>query len=183
MVEAGGQGRWGGAQVLESRVDHSRVVLLLRRDGHLPLVKDYLLSVQKTNLAAVNEAVNELLVEEDNFEVTASPSAKSGTCLHQITMRSVQPQLILVTVFAVRVICRHACAPELEGVTLQALRESVTTYDNFDQLALAAKLEKHDLMEFRRIAALIYKKNLRWRKAVDLAKTDNLFKARSPPLG
>lgn len=58
-------------QVLESRVDHSRVVLLLRRDGHLPLVKDYLLSVQKTNLAAVNEAVNELLVEEDNFEVTA----------------------------------------------------------------------------------------------------------------
>ena len=60
--------------MLESRVDHSRVVLLLRRDGHLPLVKDYLLSVQKTNLAAVNEAVNELLVEEDNFEVTASPS-------------------------------------------------------------------------------------------------------------
>mmetsp|Transcript_17485 Transcript_17485/g.52457 ORF Transcript_17485/g.52457 Transcript_17485/m.52457 type:complete len:1706 (-) Transcript_17485:516-5633(-) len=112
-------------KVLESRVDHSRVVLLLRRDGHLPLVKDYLLSVQKTNLAAVNEAVNELLVEEDNFE---------------------------------------------------ALRESVTTYDNFDQLALAARLEKHDLMEFRRIAALIYKKNLRWRKAVDLAKTDSLFK-------
>lgn len=66
---------------------------------------------------------------------------------------------------------------------MQALRESVTTYDNFDQLALAAKLERHDLMEFRRIAALIYKKNLRWRKAVDLAKTDHLFKARGPPLG
>lgn len=61
-------------QVLESRVDHSRVVLLLRKDGHLPLVKDYLLSVQKTNLAAVNEAVNELLVEEDNFEVPVPPS-------------------------------------------------------------------------------------------------------------
>lgn len=74
--------------MLESRVDHTRVVLLLRRDGHLPLVKDYLLSVQKTNLAAVNEAVNELLVEEDNFEVTAAPSTKPGTCLGQITMRS-----------------------------------------------------------------------------------------------
>ncbi len=60
----------------------------------------------------------------------------------------------------------------------QALRESVTTYDNFDQLSLAAKLEKHDLMEFRRIAALIYKKNLRWRKAVELAKQDRLFKVR-----
>jgi clathrin heavy chain len=112
-------------KVLESRVDHTRVVLLLRKTDNLPLVKDYLLSVQKTNLAAVNEAVNELLVEEDNFE---------------------------------------------------ALRESVTTYDNFDQLSLAAKLEKHDLMEFRRIAALIYKKNLRWRKAVELAKQDRLFK-------
>ena len=56
-------------QVLESRVDHTRVVLLLRKTDNLPLVKDYLLSVQKTNLAAVNEAVNELMVEEDNFEV------------------------------------------------------------------------------------------------------------------
>ncbi len=62
----------------------------------------------------------------------------------------------------------------------QALRESITTYDNFDQLALAGKLEKHELLEFRRIAALIYKNNLRWRKAVDLAKQDKLFKVRNP---
>ena len=63
---------------------------------------------------------------------------------------------------------------------VQALRESITTYDNFDQLALAGKLEKHDLLEFRRIAALIYKNNLRWRKAVDLAKQDKLFKVLTP---
>lgn len=31
-------------------------------------------------------------------------------------------------------------------------------------------------MEFRRIAALIYKRNLKWRKAVGLAKTDRLHK-------
>ena len=64
---------------------------------------------------------------------------------------------------------------------MQALRESITTYDNFDQLALAGRLEKHDLMEFRRIAALIYKNNLRWRKAVDLAKMDKLFKVQPCP--
>ena len=64
------------------------------------------------------------------------------------------------------------------GQSAQALRESITTYDNFDQLSLAGKLEKHDLLEFRRIAALIYKNNLRWRKAVDLAKQDKLFKVR-----
>ena len=50
-------------QVLEARVDHGRVVGILRKADHLPLVKEYLLAVQKANLAAVNEAVNELLIE------------------------------------------------------------------------------------------------------------------------
>ncbi len=36
-------------------------------------------------------------------------------------------------------------------------------------------------MEFRRIAAHIYKANLRWRKAVALAKQDRLYKARRRP--
>ena len=78
-----------GAQVLEARVDHARVVGILRKADHLPLIKDYLLAVQKANLAAVNEAVNELLVEEDDF---------SG------------------------------------------LRESITTYDNYDQVTAASPL-------------------------------------------
>ena len=42
------------AQVVEARVDHSRVVDIMRRAGQLPLVKDYLLSVQKNNLLAVS---------------------------------------------------------------------------------------------------------------------------------
>ena len=40
-------------QVVEARVDHSRVVDIMRRAAQLPLVKDYLLSVQKNNLLAV----------------------------------------------------------------------------------------------------------------------------------
>ena len=60
--------------------------------------------------------------------------------------------------------------------SVQGLRDSITTYDNFDQLSLAAQLEKHELMEFRRISAFIYKKALRWRKAVALAKQDKLYK-------
>jgi Region in Clathrin and VPS len=53
-------------QVLEGRVDHSRIVTLVRRGGHLAVVKPYLLSVQKNNLPAVNEAVNEICIAEDN---------------------------------------------------------------------------------------------------------------------
>ena len=115
-------------QVLEARVDHTRVVDILRKADHLPLVKDYLLAVQKSNLMAVNEAVNGLLIEEEDFA---------------------------------------------------ALRDSITTYDNFDQLSLASRLEMHELMEFRRISAFIYKKALRWRKAVALAKQDGLYKVPS----
>ena len=49
-------------------------------------------------------------------------------------------------------------------------------YDSYDQISLAQRLERHELMEFRRIAAHIYKANLRWRKAVALAKQDKLYK-------
>jgi hypothetical protein len=40
------------------------------------------------------------------------------------------------------------------------------------QVGLASRLEKHELLEFRRLAAFVYKRNLRWRKAVELAKAD-----------
>lgn len=110
-------------KVVEGRLDHGRVVEIVRRAHQLPLVKSYLLSVQKNNLQAVNDAVNELLIDEED-------------------------------------------AP--------ALRESITSFDNFDQLSLASKLETHSLLEFRRLAALLYKRNLKWSKAVALAKEDGL---------
>lgn len=54
-------------QVLEGRVDHTRVVALVRKGDHLGVVKDYLLAVQKNNLPSVNEAVNELHISEDDY--------------------------------------------------------------------------------------------------------------------
>ena len=52
--------------VLQSRLDHSRVVALMRKEDKLPMVKEYLLSVQGANLTAVNDAVNELAIEEED---------------------------------------------------------------------------------------------------------------------
>lgn len=69
----------------------------------------------------------------------------------------------------------------IEEEDYTGLRESITTFDNYDQIGLATRLERHELMEFRRIAAHIYKANLRWRKAVALAKQDRLYKARLKP--
>lgn len=58
----------------------------------------------------------------------------------------------------------------------EALRKSIETYKNFDNIGLAQQLEKHDLIEFRRIAAYLYKGNNRWQQSVDLCKRDKLYK-------
>jgi clathrin heavy chain len=91
----------------------------------LPLVKAYLRSVQSLNNKAINEALNDLLIEEEDY---------------------------------------------------QGLRTSIDAFDNFDTIALAQRLEKHELIEFRRIAAYLYKGNNRWKQSVELCKKDGLYK-------
>ncbi|CAN0432491.1 unnamed protein product, partial [Phaeothamnion confervicola] len=51
--------------VLTPHVDHSRVVHQLRKAEHLPLAAEYLKAVQKENVSAVNEALNELYIEDE----------------------------------------------------------------------------------------------------------------------
>ncbi|TPX47357.1 hypothetical protein SeMB42_g00049 [Synchytrium endobioticum] len=58
----------------------------------------------------------------------------------------------------------------------KSLRDSIDHFDNFDNIALAQRLEKHELLEFRRIAAHLYKKNKRWKQSVALSKQDSLYK-------
>lgn len=57
-----------------------------------------------------------------------------------------------------------------------ALRTSIDDFDNFDQIYLAQKVEKHELLEFRRIAAYIYKRNKRWAQSLQLSKEDRMYK-------
>ena len=112
-------------QLLTPSLDHARVVHLLRKQEGLLLSVDYLKSVQKENLSAVNEALNEIYIAEEDFE---------------------------------------------------SLRTSIDDYDNFDQILLAQKVEKHELLEFRRIAAYLYKKNKRFAQSVQLSKEDRMYK-------
>ncbi|XP_052074388.1 clathrin heavy chain 1 isoform X1 [Mytilus californianus] len=111
--------------VLTPRLDHTRAVIFFTKVNQIPLVKPYLRSVQKNNNKAINEALNNLLIEEEDY---------------------------------------------------QGLRTSIDAYQNFDNIALAQRLEKHELIEFRRIAAYLYKGNNRWKQSVDLCKKDKLFK-------
>ncbi|KAF9164736.1 hypothetical protein DFQ27_007414 [Actinomortierella ambigua] len=56
------------------------------------------------------------------------------------------------------------------------LRVSVDTHSNFDNIALANRLERHELLEFRRIAAHLYKRNKKWKQSMNLSKQDRLYK-------
>lgn len=114
-------------EVLEESVDHSRVVSQLRRSGDyaLKLGQDYLKSVQKNNVSAVNEALNELFVEDEDYE---------------------------------------------------ALRKSIDGFNNFNMIALASKLATHELLEFRRISAYVYRCNKKWSQSIDLSKNDRMWK-------
>merc|ERR1711970_717454 len=111
--------------VLAPRMDHTRAVNFFTKVNHLQLVKPYLRSVQNLNNKAVNEALNALLIEEEDYN---------------------------------------------------GLKTSIDAFDNFDNITLARTLEKHELIEFRRIAAYLYKGNHRWQQSVELCKKDNLFK-------
>ncbi|TPX15538.1 uncharacterized protein E0L32_004236 [Thyridium curvatum] len=112
-------------QVLTPRIDVNRVVRLFQKSDNLPLIKPFLLNVQTQNKRVVNDAINDLLIEEEDYKT---------------------------------------------------LRDSVENYDNYEPVDLASRLEKHDLVFFRQIAANIYRKNKRWEKSIALSKQDKLWK-------
>ena len=64
----------------------------------------------------------------------------------------------------------------IEDEDYKTLRDSTDTNDAFDALGLAKRLEKHDLLEFRRLAAHLYKQNAKWDQSIALSKEDKLFK-------
>ena len=54
--------------VLAPRLDHTRTVATFTKNNHLQLVKPYLRSVQNLNNKAVNEALNGLLISEEDYQ-------------------------------------------------------------------------------------------------------------------
>ena len=82
-------------------------------------------SVQKANLSAVNEALNELYIEDEDYA---------------------------------------------------SLRKSIDKFQNFNMIALASKLATHELLEFRRISAYVYRCNKKWTNSIELSKNDRMWK-------
>jgi clathrin heavy chain len=110
---------------VSSKVDPAKVVERVGKLSHLPLIKRYLVSVQERNISQVNDALNDLYIEEEDYDT---------------------------------------------------LRYSIDTYDNFDSISLARKLSQHDLIEFKRISAKLFRQNKRWKQSIDISKSDKMYK-------
>lgn len=63
----------------------------------------------------------------------------------------------------------------IEEEDYKSLKSVIEAHDKFDQLGLAERLEKHDLIFFRQTAAIIYRRNKKWNKAISLLKADKLW--------
>lgn len=63
----------------------------------------------------------------------------------------------------------------IEEEDYKTLRVTIESYDKFDQLSLAERLEKHELIFFRQIAALIYRNNKKFNKSISIQKEDKLW--------
>ncbi|UZJ52670.1 hypothetical protein CBS101457_001990 [Exobasidium rhododendri] len=109
------------------RVDPARVVRMFKRgdNDNIPLIRSWLISVQERDLEDVNEAYNDVLIEEEDSDT---------------------------------------------------LRASIDGFTNYDAMALARRLEKHELLEFRRLAAHLYKKQNKYDQSIALSKEDQLFR-------
>merc|ERR1719502_2135175 len=53
---------------IAAKVDHGRVVQLVRKANQLPLILPFLKQIQPHNSIAVNEAINELYAESEQYE-------------------------------------------------------------------------------------------------------------------
>jgi clathrin heavy chain len=64
----------------------------------------------------------------------------------------------------------------VEDEDYEALRKSIDSFNNFNMIALASKLSSHELLEFRRISAYVYRRNKKWSQSIELSKNDKMWK-------
>lgn len=91
----------------------------------MQLCEPFLKIVQQTNTKEINEALNELYLDIEDYE---------------------------------------------------SLRESIEKYPNIDSYNLAKATEGHHLLEFRRIAAYLYRKNGKFEQSINLSKKDEIYR-------
>merc|ERR1719188_1294325 len=144
----------------------------------------FLMIMQKvSNMELYYRAIS-FYLEENPMQLNAMLSAISSKVDHARVVQQVRKvgHLALILPFLKSAQQHNSTAVNeainelyVESEMHAELRQSIEDFDNFDQIALAQKMEKHELAEMRRIAALVYKKNKRYKQSIELSKTDKVY--------
>jgi clathrin heavy chain len=57
----------------------------------------------------------------------------------------------------------------------ESLAAAVVEFTNFDAIEMAQQCEKHGLLQFRRIGAMLYKRSKKWAQSIALSKQDKVW--------
>ncbi len=109
---------------MTQKLDFSKTCKIIKSSKCLPLVIDWLRSIQPANIQSVNDELNELYLKSKDYE---------------------------------------------------SLRKSVSQYDQFDAIKLAETIESSESPEFRRISAIIFRKNKNYKKSIKLLIQDRFY--------
>jgi clathrin heavy chain len=111
-------------KLIGAKIDLTKCVSVMKKTGYIALIEPFLRGVQSQNIAAVNEALNEIYLEKQDYS---------------------------------------------------SLRASISEHDTFESIQLASELENHNLLDCRRISALLYRKNKRYQKSLEISKKDEMY--------
>jgi len=110
---------------IKGKLDLSKTVETIKSTGHINLIEDFLKNAAPQNNAAVNEALNNIYLEKQDYE---------------------------------------------------SLTHHIEKFKNFESGELAQKLEFSELLDLRRVSAILYKKNEKYEKSLEVAMKDNFYK-------
>ena len=112
--------------LISSKLDLAKTVQVMKRTNYIALIEPFLKQVQVQNVAAVNEALNEIYLSKQDY---------------------------------------------------QSLTASIKNYESFESLQLAQEMENHELLECRKISALLYRKNKKYKKSIEVSQKDKDYKS------
>ncbi|XP_047297472.1 clathrin heavy chain 2 isoform X10 [Homo sapiens] len=144
--------------VLSPRLDHTWTVSFFSKAGQLPLVKPYLRSVQSHNNKSVNEALNHLLTEEEDYQDAMQHAAESRDAelaqkLLQWFLEEGKRECFAACLFTcydllrpdmvLELAWRHNLVDLAMPYFIQVMREYLSKVDKLDALESLRKQEEH----------------------------------------
>ncbi|GMM35542.1 clathrin heavy chain [Saccharomycopsis crataegensis] len=139
--------------------------------------------IKVSNLEIYYKAINFYMNEHPNLIVDLLTSLTLRIDINRVVrIFSKSDNLPMIKPFLINVLDKNLTVVNnayhdllIEEEDYKALQAAIDGHDRFDSIDLASRLENHELIFFRRISAILYRKNKKYNKAISILKTDKLW--------